>query len=247
VRTDRRLPDPQSARLLQQEFTQVQMRASTHRLGFIHSRRDFRTYFISLAGNRYTSMHYDISGVDTHMLRKQRNTTRKYSTCGAAPPGVKQRDRSLLGGKQVDRDAVGDGDEEEGTGSARGMPIRPLDERPSLGERAVPEHAVAMYLMGEDPPGTLRECCPKPAPAPEHFADRLTRPKAQVKRRARFIPAPGHPGDDTEPFPPPRNLPQRHRAWDRNLVSRQHARSVRRAPAGACRSVRSHARSGRCC
>lgn len=223
------------------------MRASARQERLIHSGDHLRSHFISSAGNRYASMHYDVTRVNTRMVLQELNTASEYATSGAAPAGVEQRNRALFGGNQVNRDAVGHGDEEERTGSGGSVAISPVDDGPPFGQRGVPEHAIAVNLMGDDRPRALRQRRAEPAPAFQHRPDRLRGPEAEVEGLVGVASSSGDPRDDAEAFPPPRNLPQRHGARYRDLVSRRHARSVRRARAGGCRSARSRARSGRCC
>src|SRR3977135_3611016 len=73
----------------------------------------FRTYFIALTANTYSTMHYDI--IRPHKPQPLHELhTALQDACGGSPPaGVEQRDYLLLGCREVHRDAIGDGDREQ--------------------------------------------------------------------------------------------------------------------------------------
>src|SRR6266699_3659329 len=73
----------------------------------------FRTYFIALTANTYSTMHYDISRPCQRHPLHELHAALQDASRRSAPAGVQQRHHSLLGRRDVDRDAIGDGDREQ--------------------------------------------------------------------------------------------------------------------------------------
>src|SRR5207253_2220348 len=73
----------------------------------------FRTYFIALTTNTYSTMHYDVPGPHKRHPLHELHAALQDSPRRPPPSGVEQRHHLLVGCREVDRDAVGDGDGEQ--------------------------------------------------------------------------------------------------------------------------------------
>src|SRR6266516_2439951 len=105
-RRDRHLFDAQVPGLAREERTQVEV-DRRGAFGEAKARRDFRTYFIARATNAYSTMHYNIAALGEAAPLQQLHAPAQHSGGGAAPPGVQQGDRALLGHREIHRNAVG--------------------------------------------------------------------------------------------------------------------------------------------
>src|SRR3989441_9195596 len=109
--------------------------------------QDFRTYFIAIATNTYSTMHYDTFRPHYPEPLHELHAALQDASRRPPPSGVKQRDHLLLGCREVDRDAIGDGDREQQPACAGGMPVHAVDDQPSVAARGMPQHGRAVHLV----------------------------------------------------------------------------------------------------
>ena len=223
------------------------MRVPTHRCRFIHSGQHLISDLVAFSGNRYAAMHYNVARVHTRISFQHFNTACENPASSSAPSGVQKRDRSRPTRNQIDRNAVGDGYQQEGAWRDGSVAIESFFDGPATGRPILPVDLAAMYLMRKDGGAEFRERGAKLPPPPHYLAHRPISPEPEVEWRGRVASPAGDPRDDAEPFAPPGNLPERNRSGDRHLLNRRHARSGLRGRAGGYRSAHSRARSGRCC
>src|SRR3989442_665451 len=92
----------------------------------------FRTYFIALTTNAYSTMHYDIARSHKRHPLQDLHAALQDARRRPPPPGVQQRDYVLLGHREVDRDAVGDGDRQQKPPSSGRVPVHPVHDQPPI-------------------------------------------------------------------------------------------------------------------
>src|SRR5579859_6027787 len=92
---------------------------------------NFRTYFIAIATNTYTTMYYEFITSDSSSASKRRDAPGENPVGGAPPARVEQTDRAGFRLHEVDRDAVGDRNGEQNTGIGRHMPIESVEHEPT--------------------------------------------------------------------------------------------------------------------
>src|SRR5256885_4389611 len=112
--------------LRHQRYPKVQMirrlpgspapRATPRGLRGLEPTQHFRTYFITRPTNTNTTMHYNIARFDERLAPDQGHPLLQHPASRTPPARVQQRHDALLGGKEIDRDAVGDGHREEHPG-----------------------------------------------------------------------------------------------------------------------------------
>src|SRR3989449_226516 len=95
-------------------------------------------------------MHYDISSTDEPTAFDELDAAFQDAGGGAPPAGVQQRHYPLLGGDEVNRDAVGHGDGEQQSARARGMPVHAVQDEPAGLTLAVPLQRGPVDLMTQD-------------------------------------------------------------------------------------------------
>ena len=105
--------DPQKCRLLGQHRAQVQMPGPGAFGRFSTAFHDFRTYFIAVTANPYTTVHYQISWITSRSFTQGLDSLGKDTTGSSPPTGVQQSNGLLHRIQQVNRNAVGDGDSEQ--------------------------------------------------------------------------------------------------------------------------------------
>jgi hypothetical protein len=74
---------------------------------------DFRTYFIAVAANTYTTVYYQITWIRSYSFTQGLDSLGEDTTSGAPPTGVQESHGLLHGIQEVDRDAVSDGYREQ--------------------------------------------------------------------------------------------------------------------------------------
>jgi hypothetical protein len=119
-------------------------------------------------------MHYEIGRGHATAL-EEIDAPGQDPTHSPTPPGVEQGDDPLARRHQIDRDAVGDRDQEHQPECGSRMAVQPVQQTPPLAP-LVPSDFGAMYLMPEDPGVEARFAGAKLPPAPQHFPDRGRRP-----------------------------------------------------------------------
>src|SRR5216684_2708978 len=103
--------DPQGPPLLRQRGPEVHVPRSG--LGATAElAQDCRTYFITLAANAYSTMHYDICRPHEPEPLHDLHAALQDASRRPPPSGVEQRDHLLLGCGEIHRNAIGDGDRE---------------------------------------------------------------------------------------------------------------------------------------
>jgi hypothetical protein len=81
--------------------------------GFSTALHDFRTYFIAVATNPYTTVHYQIGWIRSNGFTQGLDSLGKDATSDSPPTGVQQSHGLLHGIQEVNRNAVGHGDGEQ--------------------------------------------------------------------------------------------------------------------------------------
>src|SRR5437660_8395685 len=99
---------------------------------------DFRTYFIARTTNTNTTMHYNLARFHERLAPDQGHALLQHPASRTPPPRVQQRHHTLLGGDEIDRNAVGDGNREEHAGRPGGVAVHAVEDEPALRRRAVP-------------------------------------------------------------------------------------------------------------
>src|SRR5207249_3812135 len=141
---------------------------------------NFRTYFIAPTTNAYSTMHYDIARSHKRHPLHALHTALQDASRRPAPPGVQQRDYVLLGHREVDRDAVGDGDRKQKPPSSGRVPVYPVYDQPPIAGGGMPLHRGAVHLMGQNHAGKARtDRRADGAPARHDLADVLFAPQAE--------------------------------------------------------------------
>src|SRR2546427_10403742 len=97
-------------------------------------------------------MHYDISRTDEPVAFDELHAALENAGGGAPPAGVQQRHDPFLRGDQVNRDAIGHADGEQQAASARGMPVRAVEDGPAVLTLAVPLPRGPVALMAQHDP-----------------------------------------------------------------------------------------------
>src|SRR2546426_867426 len=92
----------------------------------------FRAYFITLTTNAYSTMHYDIARSHKRHPLHELHAALQDARRRPPPPGVQQRDYVLLRHREVDRDAVGDGDRKQKPPSSGRVPVHPVHDQPAI-------------------------------------------------------------------------------------------------------------------
>src|SRR2546427_3151405 len=92
----------------------------------------FRAYFITLTTNAYSTMHYDIARSHKRHPLHELHAALQDARRRPPPPGVQQRDYVLLRHREVDRDAVGDGDRKQKPPSSGRVPVHPVHDQPPI-------------------------------------------------------------------------------------------------------------------
>src|SRR6266566_5203087 len=92
----------------------------------------FRAYFITLTTNAYSTMHYDITRSHKRHPLHELHAALQDARRRPPPPGVQQRDYVLLRHREVDRDAVGDGDRKQKPPSSGRVPVHPVHDQPPI-------------------------------------------------------------------------------------------------------------------
>src|SRR6266480_4878844 len=140
----------------------------------------FRTYFIALTTNTYSTMHYDVTGPHKPHPLHELHAALEDAPRRAPPSGVEQRHHLLVGCREVDRDAVGDGDGEQQAPGSRRMAVRAVDNQPPVAGRWMPTHRGPVHLVRQDHAGEARtDRGANGAPARHHLADVLFAPQAE--------------------------------------------------------------------
>src|SRR5207253_299038 len=116
----------------------------------------FRTYFIALTTNTYSTMHYDVPGPHKRHPLHELHAALQDSPRRPPPSGVEQRHHLLVGCREVDRDAVGDGDGEQKAPGSRRMPVHAVDDQPPVAGRWMPTHRGPVHLVRQNHAGEAR-------------------------------------------------------------------------------------------
>src|SRR6266849_1191478 len=111
LRRERDGCDPQGPPLLRQRGPEVHVPRSG--LGApAELAQHFRTYFIAIAANTYSTMHYDIARPHEPAPLHDLDAALHDASRRSPPSGMEQRDHLLLGCGEIHRNAIGDGDSE---------------------------------------------------------------------------------------------------------------------------------------
>ena len=124
---------------------------------------DFGTNFIAGPANAYAQMHYDVQWTSVRSSTQLLDPALENPGSCAAPAGVEQRD-PLPGRDDVDRNAVGDGHQEQDTGSIGEMPIGAVENDPAP-HGTVPGQLGPVYLVRHGEAGEAPVRVPELPPA----------------------------------------------------------------------------------
>src|SRR2546426_1718258 len=130
----------------------------------------------------------------------------------------------LVGCREVDRDAVGDGDGEQKAPGPRRMPVHAVDNQPPVAGRWMPAHRGPVHLVRQDHAGEARaDRGANGAPARHHLADVLFAPQAEGEA----MPAGRDPGNEAVAGGPFLKLhPENARVGDGLLAQQRRWRAV---------------------
>src|SRR5882724_7850487 len=209
-----------------------------------HSTPDhhLRSNFIAVATNPYTTMHYYLSDRNASVARQSVEATPQNPGRGASPAGVEQPHHASSRDNQVDRDAIGDRDEEHGAGRARHVSIEAILDHPPAG-RVVPSEFHPVYLVGHDEPAEAGLRRPEGAPASHYLPDRLAGPEAQVEAGTPGGTPSGDARHHAEALPPGGDFVTRDWAGERAFGEGTGGDGSRRERAGGLRLAPAPARS----
>jgi hypothetical protein len=146
-------------------------------------------------------MHYDVANRDPCVRRECGDAGAEHAARDAAPARVQQGDGALPRRREVDRDAIGDGDGEQEARCTRGVAIHAVEQEPAVGGAFVPVDGRAVHLLTDGDatePRLVR--LGEGAPAGEHLPDRLVAPEA--KGEAGTGATRGDAGDQAVPLGP---------------------------------------------
>lgn len=150
------------------------------------ARGNLRAHFITLPANTNPAMHYNVARLGKRAPLEELDPPRECARGRAPPAGVDDGDRTGLRNRQVDGDAIGDGDGEQHPALGGGVPVEAVENEPPLRQRLVPANLDTMDLIAEyDGPELWSERRAKGAPAAHDLSDRLITPEAEAQRACR--------------------------------------------------------------
>jgi hypothetical protein len=188
----------ESARLLQQVTTQVEVPGSGTFCGRAAAGHHFTSYFITFTANTYAAMHYHIGRWAPSRRQQSFQTPLEDTPCSPSPAGVEQGDPPAWR-HEVYGDAVGDGDGEENAGGGGDPAVDAFYLDPAA--PGVDIHQLdPVHLVAERDRSESCHLPPQREPAIHYLTDWLPAPETEVKAPS------GYPGDNAELFAPTGDL-----------------------------------------
>ncbi len=160
---------------------------------------DFGSYLIARSTNTWPAVHYEVFDRNARLRLQQSDTCTEHPRRSPPPPGMQEGNAPRRRIVEKHRDAVGDGDRDEETGSRCGVAVFPVENSEAVAPSRVPLDPNAVELAG-DYCSTGSALALEPGPPVE---DQRWGGLAQRKVEGIIgLPSTGNTRDDPEPRPP---------------------------------------------